>query len=81
MATTTATFQPGLTAPQGKAPGNANLPATANGNGNANTASTLALTDGAALQPAGALAPLQQWMQQPQIRKALPFMLMAVALL
>ncbi len=81
MATTTATFQPGLTAPQGKAPGNANLPATANGNGNTNTASTLALTDGAAMQPAGALAPLQQWMQQPQIRKALPFMLMAVALL
>ena len=81
MATTTATFQPGLTAPQGKAPGNANFPATANGSGNANTASTLALTDGAALQPAGALAPLQQWMQQPQIRKALPFMLMAVALL
>jgi flagellar M-ring protein FliF len=76
MATTTATFQPSLAAPQGTASGTANLPSTT---GNA---STLALQDGAMpMPPTGPFAPVQQWMQQPQVRKALPFMLMAVVLL
>jgi flagellar M-ring protein FliF len=75
MAATTA-MQPGLMAP---ATGNSQALATSG-------TSTPALADGSgALAPApgtsGLLAPVKAWAQQPQIKKVLPYMLLAVAML
>jgi len=74
---TAATFQPNNFANAPNVGGNATGGAlTTNGSGTA-----LAANEGAAPAPAGMLAPLQQMMQQPGVKKAIPFVLMGFAVL
>jgi len=74
---TAATFQPNNFANAPNVGGNATGGAlTTNGTGTALTAN-----EGAAPAPAGMLAPLQQMMQQPGVKKAMPFVLMGFAVL
>jgi len=74
---TAATFQPNNFANAPNVGGNATGGALAtNGSGTA-----LAANEGAAPAPAGMLAPLQQMMQQPGVKKAIPFVLMGFAVL
>jgi len=85
MATTTvAPFQPGL------APGGASSNALTNSNGTNNTGSALAtFTPGLDVNPqnsfggegSGPLARAQQLMQQPSVKKAMPLILMGLAIL
>ena len=74
---TAATFQPNNFANAPNVAGNATGGALAtNGTGTALTAN-----EGAAPAPVGMLAPLQQMMQQPGVKKAMPFVLMGFAVL
>ena len=77
MATAAATFQPNNFANAPNVGGNAAGGAlTTSGPG-----SGLTTNDGLAPVPAGVLAPLQQMLQQPGIKKAMPFVLMGFAVL
>ena len=74
---TAATFQPNNFANAPNVAGNATGGALAtNGTGTALTAN-----EGAAPAPVGMLAPLQQMLQQPGVKKAMPFVLMGFAVL
>ncbi len=73
MATTT--LQPGLMAPTGSAAGQ---PLATTGN----NVPAVAEQGGALAAPQGGLlAPVKAWAEQPQVKKVLPYMLMAAALL
>ena len=77
MAATTTAMQPGLMAPgMGNGPANP-APATTGGALAATDPAGGALTAGAG----GVLAPVKSWAAQPQVRKVLPYMLLAIALL
>ncbi len=77
MAATTTAMQPGLMAPgMGNGPANP-APATTGGALAATDPAGGALTAGAG----GVLAPVKTWAAQPQVRKVLPYMLLAIALL
>ena len=87
MATTVAPFQPGLASA-----GSSNTALTTTGGGNANAGGALAtFTPGIDVQnnpgysnggaASGPLASMQQMMQQPSVKKAMPLILMALAVL
>jgi flagellar M-ring protein FliF len=88
MATTVAPFQPGLASA-----GSSNTALTTTGGGNANAGGALAtFTPGMDMQnnsgysngggaASGPLASVQQMMQQPGVKKAMPLILMAMAVL
>jgi flagellar M-ring protein FliF len=88
MATTVAPFQPGLASA-----GSSNTALTTTGGGNANAGGALAtFTPGIDMQnnpgygngggaASGPLASVQQMMQQPGVKKAMPLILMALAVL
>ena len=77
MATAAATFQPNNFANAPNVGGNATGGALTTGG----PGTGLTTNDGLAPVPAGPLGPLQQMLQQPGIKKAMPFVLMGFALL
>jgi flagellar M-ring protein FliF len=77
MATAAATFQPNNFAGAPSAAGNATGGALAT----SGTGTALAGSDGGVSQPSGMLAPLQQMLQQPGVKKAMPFVLMGFSVL
>ena len=77
MATAAATFQPNNFANAPNVGGNATGGALTTGG----PGTGLSTNDGTASLPAGVLGPLQQMLQQPGMKKAMPFVLMGFALL
>jgi len=77
MATAAATFQPNNFANAPNVGGNATGGALTTGG----PGTGLSTNNGMASLPAGVLAPLQQMLQQPGMKKAMPFVLMGFALL